>query len=115
MGKSTSTVNQALAAIRTLAREAAEHGLLGAVEACGIERIHGLRSLGRRTGTWLSAASARALLSLPDKNSMQGKRDRCLLALEVGAGVRRAAWSGIQVGQLKRLDDRWVIADMKGK
>ena len=78
-GHAPATINQTLAAIRTLAREAGAQGLIPGADALAIEKIRNVRRLGRRTGTWLSASSANAFLSIPDRNTLRGKRDLCLL------------------------------------
>jgi integrase len=114
-GRASATINQALAAIRTLAREAGAQGLIPGADALAIERIRGVRRLGRRTGTWLSAASARTFLSIPDRDTLRGKRDLCLLALLIGSGLRRSEASSLRVDQIQLLEDRWVLANIKGK
>ena len=112
---SPATINQTLAAIRTLAREAGAQGLIPGPDALAIEKIRGVRRLGRRTGTWLSAASANKFLSIPDRDSLRGKRDRCLLALLIGCGLRRFEASMIRLDQIQLLENRWVLANVRGK
>lgn len=53
---SPSSVNQRLFAIRRLAAEAADNGLLDAQIAGGIHAVEGARQEGRRTGNWLTDA-----------------------------------------------------------
>ena len=55
------TINVRLAAVRRLAYEAADAGLLSPELAAGIRRVKGLKKLGVRLGNWLSANEARAL------------------------------------------------------
>src|SRR5256884_8056908 len=55
------TINVRLAAVRRLAYEAADAGLLGPELAAGIRRVKGLKKLGVRLGNWLSPKEARAL------------------------------------------------------
>src|SRR5262245_37823604 len=55
------TINVRLAAIRRLAYEAADAGLLSPELAAGIRRVKGAKKLGIRLGNWLSASEARAL------------------------------------------------------
>jgi integrase len=112
---SPATINQTLAAIRTLAREAGAQGLIPGADALAIEKIRGVRRLGRRTGTWLSAASANKFLSIPDRDSLRGKRDRCLLALLIGCGLRRFEASMLRVDQIQLFENRWVLANVSGK
>ena len=49
------TINQQLAAVRRLAHEAADAGLLSPELAAGISRAKGVKQLGFRSGNWLSA------------------------------------------------------------
>jgi site-specific recombinase XerD len=51
--------------------------------------VKGAKVLGSRAGNWLTRAQAEKLLSLPDIETLKGKRDRALLALFVSAGLRR--------------------------
>src|SRR5450756_246101 len=58
------TINQRLAAVRRLAQEAADNGLLDASVASAISKVRGLRLYGVRIGRWLTSAGARELLGL---------------------------------------------------
>ncbi len=49
-GKSRSSINQALSAIRKLAAEAADNGLLPPTLAYGVERVKGVKQSGVRAG-----------------------------------------------------------------
>src|SRR6201996_6409063 len=57
-GLAPGTINVRMAAVRRLAFEAADSGLLGAELAAGIHRVKGVRKLGSRLGNWLTAAEA---------------------------------------------------------
>src|ERR1700741_4605799 len=57
------TINQQLAAVRRLAHEAADAGLLSPELAAGISRVKGVKQLGFRAGNWLSAEECSAVLS----------------------------------------------------
>jgi site-specific recombinase XerD len=84
------TINQRLAAVRRLAQEAADNGLLDASIASAISKVRGLRLYGVRIGRWLTSAGARELLGIPDSGSVRGKRDRAVLAVLIGCGLRRS-------------------------
>jgi integrase/recombinase XerD len=83
-GLSPSTINQRMSAIRKLAAEAADNGLLDQTLANGIKAVQGVRTEGRRAGNWLIKAQAQALLNAPDTSSLKGKRDQALLAVLLG-------------------------------
>jgi integrase len=109
------TINLRLAAVRRLAQEAADNDLLGVGVASAISKVRGLRLFGVRIGRWLTSAGARELLGTPDSGSLRGKRDRAILAVLLGCGLRRAEAAGVSVAQFRIVEDRWVIADLVGK
>ena len=53
-GLAANTINQQLAAVRRLAHEASDSGLLSPELAAGIGRVKGVKQLGFRSGNWLS-------------------------------------------------------------
>src|SRR6266700_878610 len=79
-----STINQRLAAVRRLAYEASDAGLLSPELAAGIRRVKGAKQLGVRLGNWLTAEQGRALRNAPTSESLRGKRDRAILAVLLG-------------------------------
>lgn len=83
------TVNLRLGAVRRLAYEAADSGLLSSDLAAGIRRVKGARNLGMRLGKWLTVEQSLALWKAPDCEELKGKRDRALLALLLACGLRR--------------------------
>jgi len=114
-GYAPATVNQRLAAIKKLAREAAANGLLDAAVAAAIDQVPGARQSGTRAGNWLTKAQAEALINCPDPATLKGTRDRALLALLVGCGLRRAEAVALTVEHIQQRDGRWVIVDLRGK
>ena len=82
------SINHRLTALRKLAAEAADNGLLDPQVAAGIARVKGPRAPGRRLGNWLSRQQAEQLLHLPDTQTLRGKRDQALLAVLLGCGLR---------------------------
>jgi len=83
------TINLRLAAVRRLAYEATDIGLLSPELAAGIRRVKGAKQIGVRLGNWLTAEQSRALLRAPDGLKLKGRRDRAILALMLGCGLRR--------------------------
>jgi len=78
------TINVRLAAVRRLAYEAADTGLLSPELAAGIRRVKGAKKLGMRLGNWLTVEEARSLWQLPNAHTLKGKRDRAILAVLLG-------------------------------
>lgn len=58
--------------------------------AAGISRVKSAKTQGIRTGNWLSQRQAQALLSAPDISTLRGLRDRAILAVLLGCGLRRS-------------------------
>src|SRR2546423_14424585 len=59
-----STINVLLAAVRRLAYEAADTGLLSPELAAGIRRVKGAKRLGARIGNWLTVDQSKTLLQM---------------------------------------------------
>src|SRR5262252_3040425 len=99
------TINVRLAAVRRLAYEAADSGLLSPELAAGIRRVKGAQKLGVRLGNWLTAEEARHLWQAPETATLKGKRDRALLAVLLGCGLRRRELAELTVDLLQRRED----------
>src|SRR6202167_4417245 len=89
-GLGSSSIIIRMSAIRKLAGEAVDNGLIAPELAAGIARVKSVKSTGIRVGNWLSLKQAQALLSAPDVATMKGLRDRAILAVLLGCGLRRS-------------------------
>jgi integrase len=114
-GLSSSSIRVRLSAVRKLALEAADNGLLAPDLAAGIARVQGVKTIGVRTGNWLSLRQAQDLLSAPDSATTKGKRDRAILAVLLGCGLRRSEVAGLTFAHVQQRDGRWCIVDLIGK
>jgi integrase/recombinase XerD len=114
-GLSASTINLRMSAIRRLAFEAVDNGLLAPELASGIGRVKGMKREGVRTGNWLTVSQAEQLLNAPEAGTLKGKRDRAILAVLMGCGLRRDEVAKLAIEHIQQRDARWVIADMPGK
>ena len=81
------TVNQCIAAVRRLAYEAADFGLLSPELAAGIRRVKGVKQFGARTGNWLTQDQARLLLEKANGDDLRSARDLAMLSALVGCGT----------------------------
>jgi site-specific recombinase XerD len=109
------TINVRLAAVRRLAYEAADTGLLSPELAAGIRRVKGSQKLGVRLGNWLTVEEARALWQIPNAHLLKGKRDRAILAVLLGCGLRRGELIDLAFDHIQRREDHWAIVDLIGK
>jgi site-specific recombinase XerD len=109
------TINGRLAAVRRLAYEAADAGLLSPELAASIRRVKGVRKLGVRLGNWLTAEEARRFWQAPPPDTLKGRRDRAILAILLGCGLRRRELADLEFAHLKRRDVHWAIVDLVGK
>lgn len=114
-GMAPSSINQRLSAIRKLALEAADNGALDLQVASGIRAVKGVRREGRRTGNWLTREQAQMWLNAPDQRTLKGIRDRALLALLIGCGLRRAEAASLSFDHVQQREGRWVLVDLIGK
>ena len=103
------TINLRLGAVRRLAYEAADCGLLSADLAAGIRRVKGVKKLGVRLGNWLTAEQGKALWQAPDSQRLKGKRDRALLAILLACGLRRHEAVALTLDHLKQREEHWAI------
>jgi integrase/recombinase XerD len=95
-----STVRRRLAALSSLFKHLvrysyAEKNAVSEVERPAINREHG-------TTLAFSQADARKLLDLPDEKTLEGLRDRAILAVGLQVGLRRAEIASLSVEDLHR-------------
>jgi site-specific recombinase XerD len=114
-GFGSSSIIIRMSAIRKLAGEAADNGLLAPELAAGISRVKSAKSQGIRVGNWLSLRQAQALLSAPDIATLKGLRDRAILAVLLGCGLRRSEVAALTFTHVQQRDGRWCIVDLVGK
>ena len=108
------TINLRLAAVRRVAFEAADSGLLSP-ELAGIRRVKGVRRIGVRVGNGLTAEQGKRLLAGVERGSLRGKRNYAILAMLIRCGLRRAELVALRVESVQLREEHWVIADLLGK
>lgn len=121
-GTSRSSINQALSAIRKLAAEAADNGLMPPTLAYGVERVKGVRQEGVRAGNWLTKEEAEKLVNTPvyrwqreEIPARKAFRDQAILSVMIGTGLRRSEVAGLTWEMVQQRDGRWAIIDLVGK
>jgi integrase len=89
--------------------------LLSPELAAGIRRVKGVRRLGVRVGNWLTAEQGKRLLESARTDSLRGKRNRAMLSMLIGCGLRRAELLGLNMQSIQLREEHSVIADLVGK
>lgn len=112
-GKKSSVTNQSLSAVKLLVRELAERDLLDRTTLHAIESIKGDRQKGVRVGRWLTLEEAKEILTLPEGENEE--RDRALLSLLLGCGLRRAEIVNLTWGHVGYRWGRMALVDFVGK
>jgi site-specific recombinase XerD len=110
-GLGAASINVRITAVRKLAVEAADNGLLAPELASGITRVKGVASKGVRLGNWLTVKQAQTLLNAPDTTTTKGLRDRAILAVLLGCGLRRSEVAALTIGHIQQRDGRgasWI-------
>lgn len=92
--KGAALVNQAVAAIRLLAREAYARGILSDSDLYSIETIKGSPVRGVRMGNWLEVGALRHLMQAAAKGP-DGIRNAAIVACMAGCGMRRSEVAGV--------------------
>ncbi len=114
-GLAPATINGRLAAVRRLAYEAADAGLLSPELAASIRRVKGPKKLGVRLGNWLMADEARRFWQTPDREILKRQTrpsDSCNLTW-LRAPTSRASRS--RVHALAAAGGALAIVDLVGK
>jgi len=97
-GAAASTVRRRLAALSSLFKHLVRYGYAEKNPVSEVERP----AINRREGSTLafSQADARKLLERPDEKSLEGLRDRAILAVGLQVGLRRAEIASLTVEDL---------------
>jgi len=115
LGLAAGTINQRLAAVRRLAYEAADAGLLSPELAAGIRRVKGVKQLGYRAGNWLNCEQARLLLQKSDGEGLRSVRDVAMMSILLGCGLRRSELAALETEAIQIRQGHWAIVDLVGK
>jgi site-specific recombinase XerC len=115
LGLAAGTINQRLAAVRRLAYEAADSGLLSPELAAGIRRVKGVKQLGCRAGNWLNRDQARSLLEKSNGAGLRSIREVAMISILLGCGLRRAELSALRREDIQIRQGHWAIVDLVGK
>lgn len=120
-GLKPATVNKKLSAIRKLFETAAVYGIgktgwpFTFEVAQAVKGVKNIPQHGDLYGTRLSEEQLKTLCYAPDGETCLGRRDRAVLALLAGCGLRRSEVCNLTWGHLRRDGNIWIIANLVGK
>lgn len=120
-GKGSSSRNQSIAAIKKLALTASAHHIISPQTALDISQIKSCPQKGIRSGNWLGKDDCLKLLEWSPNTPCIGKvavterRDRAIIALLLGCGIRREECAQLNWDRLQMRDGRWALVDIVGK
>jgi site-specific recombinase XerD len=109
------TANRKLSAVKKFFQTAANMGLLTEAAYRSVTQVKGFKIQGQKFGRRLTHKEAIKLLLTPDANTFRGRRDRALLGVLLGCGLRRSEVSNLTWGHLVVRDDVLVIENLVGK
>lgn len=109
-GNGPVTCNIALAALKLLSREAELRGLLDPQTLHAIERVKSQPVRGQKLGNWTDADGIEALIA-----ACTDSRERALIAIMCGCGLRRSEVAGLDWMQYQERAGRMVLLDIVGK
>jgi site-specific recombinase XerD len=114
LGLAAGTINQRLAAVRRLAYEAADSGLLSPELAAGIRRVEGVKQLGCRVGNWLNRDQAHLLLQKSDGETLRCTRDLAMISILLGCRLPRAELASLRkedVKSVRATGQSWISSE----
>ncbi|HEY7180730.1 MAG TPA: tyrosine-type recombinase/integrase, partial [Blastocatellia bacterium] len=114
-GSGEAAINNALSAARFFLREAADNGLLDRAAVESAVKVTNIRQRGTRAGNWLTRDQAERILQAPDTSTALGTRDRAILGVMIGSGLRRSEVAALTVEHFQQRDGRWCVVDIRGK
>ena len=68
-----------------------------------------------RLGNWLTPDEARRFWQSPTPDTLKGTRDRAILAVLLGCGLRRRELADLEFAHLQQREEHWAIVDLVGK
>lgn len=114
-GKARGTIATTLSVLRQLFKDLRRLGTINEKTYRDLLEIRFRRPRGQRLRTWLTLAEVQELLQGLPRDRIHDVRDRAILALLAGCGLRRFELCGLRLEQLQEAQGRPVIADIHGK
>ena len=108
-------INIRLAAFKNFSREAADMNVWPFEVPTAFSRVKKIAVRGTRSGNWLTMEQAQRLMNEPDISTRSGLRDRALLSILLGCGLRRSEAVTLTVEHFQQRNNAWVLANILGK
>ena len=108
-------IDARLAAVRRLAYEAADAGLLSPELAAGIRRVKGVKEVGDPSGKLVGRDRRTGFVASAQCRNAQGGANRTIITVLLGCGLRRRDLADLSFDDLQRRGDRWAIVDLLRK
>ncbi len=109
-GTAGPTLNLRLSAVRKLCETAFLAKDLPLDDYERVRRVKGVKKQEAKIGTWLTKEELQKLLDSPTE-----PRDKALLGVLMGAGLRRDELCTIKVESFRKIKGVWALADLRGK
>ena len=110
-----STVSTNLSILKQLFRELWKSEVIDNDTYTHLVEIKIRRQKGQRHKTWLEQDDVQKLIDNLNSDKISIVRDRALIAVMTGCGLRRFEISDLQITQIKKIQGRWAFTDIKGK
>lgn len=114
-GLTPRTINKKLSALRTFFQAQMTLGHISVEVYQAVKNVPNIKVQGRKYGRRLNLETAKELINTPDKTTLLGKRDRVVLGLLLGCGLRRSEVVKVTWDQLYFTGTTWIIRDLVGK
>lgn len=115
-GLAAASINLRLCAIRKMCKKAWLAKAITLEDHERLKHINNIKSHIVRVGTWLTKEQMQQLLDAPlNKPGLKCSRDRAMLAVMMGCGVRREELCSLTPEHFRRVKGCWTIADLLGK
>lgn len=114
-GLAGSTISGKRVAIRRFAEWAHRVNYIDDRELSRVRDVKSMKYSGSKRGNWLDSDQLELLLSIPDTSNIIGKRNRAILALLVGTGMRRSEIVNVTWGQLVQSGKTWIFENLDRK
>jgi integrase len=118
-GMQPGNINARLAAIRRMVRQAAIMGLVTDAERVSALQVKSATATTSQRGQWLTKREAKTFLEALPAETLGQVRDRALVALALGSGMRRAELARLTVAHFAAVPTatgrRWAVRGIVGK